>query len=64
MKCPSCHSDTRVYDSRHVNDEEIRRWRQCENCKLKFITIENISRMVKKWVRKQRVHNKQELRVV
>lgn len=42
MNCPSCdHSDSRVIDSRDVNDG-IRRRRQCLNCDFRFTTYERL----------------------
>jgi len=42
MKCPKCsHADTRVLDSRVVdNDRAIRRRRACEDCDYRFTTYE------------------------
>lgn len=44
MICPSCkHSETRVLDSREVEEERaIRRRRECEKCKNRFTTYERI----------------------
>ena len=44
MKCPYCNnSDTKVIDSRPVEDGlAIRRRRECEKCKKRFTTFENI----------------------
>jgi transcriptional repressor NrdR len=42
MNCPYCgHQDSRVIDSRDVNDG-IRRRRQCLNCDLRFTTYERL----------------------
>ena len=42
MKCPFCnHQSTRVIDSRAVeNNSEIRRRRECQDCKKRFTTYE------------------------
>lgn len=42
MKCPFCnHKSTRVIDSRAVeNNSEIRRRRECQDCKKRFTTYE------------------------
>ena len=44
MTCPSCkHPETRVLDSREVEEERvIRRRRECEKCKNRFTTYERI----------------------
>lgn len=44
MKCPYCgYSDSKVLNSRPVNDNEsIRRRRQCEKCDRRFTTYEKI----------------------
>lgn len=44
MKCPFCnYEETRVIDSRDTNDSRtIRRRRECEKCKARFSTYENI----------------------
>ena len=44
MKCPFCnYEDTRVVDSRHVEDSlAIRRRRECESCHKRFTTFEKI----------------------
>jgi transcriptional repressor NrdR len=46
MKCPVCgEMDTRVVDSRAVNDNtEIRRRRQCDRCAHRFTTYERAER--------------------
>jgi transcriptional repressor NrdR len=47
MICPVCsHSDTKVIDSRDTNDgRAIRRRRECEKCKERFSTYEEIEIM-------------------
>ncbi|HBI17640.1 MAG: transcriptional regulator NrdR [Candidatus Moranbacteria bacterium GW2011_GWF2_34_56] len=44
MICPACnHSETRVVDSRDTNDgRAIRRRRECEKCKERFSTYEEV----------------------
>lgn len=43
MKCPHCaHFDDRVLDTRIQKDGEIRRRRECLNCKARFSTLEVI----------------------
>ncbi|MFV0440308.1 MAG: transcriptional regulator NrdR [Lachnospirales bacterium] len=44
MKCPFCSStDVKVVNSRSVNEDlEIRRRRECDNCKKRFSTIERV----------------------
>lgn len=44
MRCPACqYKDTRVVDSRPVDDnKEIRRRRECEKCSFRFTTFEKI----------------------
>ncbi|MDQ0270076.1 transcriptional regulator NrdR [Cytobacillus purgationiresistens] len=44
MKCPSCqHSNTRVLDSRPVDEgKSIRRRRECEKCAYRFTTFEKV----------------------
>ncbi len=44
MKCPACHhSDSKVTDSRLVNDSfAIRRRRECEQCGFRFSTYEEV----------------------
>lgn len=45
MKCPKCGAsgDTRVLDSRLVQDEKVvRRRRQCDNCSYRFTTFERV----------------------
>lgn len=46
MKCIQCqHADTRVIESRDVNDgEAIRRRRACDKCQYRFTTYERIER--------------------
>lgn len=47
MICPFCgHSDTKVTDSRDTNDgKAIRRRRECEGCKARFSTYEEMEIM-------------------
>lgn len=41
MKCPQCgHLEHRVLETRLHREEEIRRRRECLNCKLRFSTVE------------------------
>ena len=44
MKCPFCnYKDTKVVDSRDTNENKtIRRRRECEKCKARFSTYENV----------------------
>lgn len=43
MKCPQCgHLEHRVLETRAYRDEEIRRRRECFNCKLRFSTVETL----------------------
>ena len=43
MRCPSCGvSDTRVVDSRDIDDAAIRRRRECNACTARFTTYERI----------------------
>jgi transcriptional repressor NrdR len=43
MKCPQCgHLEHRVLETRVHRDEEIRRRRECFNCKLRFSTVETL----------------------
>lgn len=43
MKCPQCgHLEHRVLETRLHREEEIRRRRECMNCKLRFSTVETI----------------------
>lgn len=43
MICPRCqHNDTDVIDSRDVDEQSIRRRRECGKCKYRFTTYENI----------------------
>ncbi len=44
MKCPNCQNeDTKVLDSRPVDDgEAVRRRRECEKCEFRFSTYEEI----------------------
>ncbi len=50
MQCPFCrHSDTRVLDSRGVDDgTTIRRRRQCLSCDRRFTTVEQVTLAVVK----------------
>lgn len=44
MKCPHCHFDTRVVDSRPVEDgTALRRRRHCDNCGARFTTFERVA---------------------
>lgn len=47
MKCPYCnHNDSRVIDSRETDDGRvIRRRRECEKCKARFSTYEQVELM-------------------
>jgi transcriptional repressor NrdR len=43
MKCPQCgHLEHRVLETRVHREEEIRRRRECLNCKLRFTTVETL----------------------
>jgi transcriptional repressor NrdR len=43
MRCPRCgQSETRVVDSRDLDDVSIRRRRECETCGARFTTYERI----------------------
>ncbi len=43
MKCPQCgHLEHRVLETRLHREEEIRRRRECSNCKLRFTTVESV----------------------
>jgi transcriptional repressor NrdR len=43
MKCPQCgHLEHRVLETRVHRDEEIRRRRECLQCKLRFTTVETV----------------------
>lgn len=44
MKCPNCsHQNSKVIDSRHVEDlDSIRRRRECEACHTRFTTFERV----------------------
>ncbi len=43
MKCPQCgHLEHRVLETRVYRDEEIRRRRECLQCKLRFSTVETL----------------------
>lgn len=50
MQCPFCrHHDTRVLDSRAADDgAAIRRRRQCQQCDMRFTTVEQVSLSVRK----------------
>ena len=39
MKCPKCYSNTKVMDSRSLNDKRVR-FRKCERCGHMFYTSE------------------------
>ena len=40
MRCPRCNTETYVIDSRPTPADEIRRRRQCPECKYRFTTYE------------------------
>ena len=43
MKCPKCNSThSRVVDSRHADEANAIRRRECENCGTRFTTFEHI----------------------
>jgi transcriptional repressor NrdR len=43
MKCPQCgHLEHRVLETRVQREEEIRRRRECLDCKLRFTTVESL----------------------
>ena len=43
MQCPVCHSDSKVLDTRWLEEENtIRRRRECIKCGKRFITYEKI----------------------
>ena len=43
MKCPFCHNETKVIDSRYIADSNvIRRRRGCDECSKRFTTYERI----------------------
>lgn len=43
MQCPICHSDSKVLDTRWIEEENsIRRRRECTVCSKRFITYEKI----------------------
>jgi transcriptional repressor NrdR len=44
MRCPKCATlDTQVYDTRAINSgKNIRRRRECNNCKFRFVTLEEV----------------------
>ncbi len=50
MRCPSCrHADTKVVDSREVEDgSSIRRRRSCPECERRFTTLEEVQLLVVK----------------
>ena len=50
MRCPSCrHADTRVVDSREIEDGAgIRRRRSCAECGGRFTTVEEVQLLVSK----------------
>jgi transcriptional repressor NrdR len=50
VQCPFCrHHDTRVLDSRAADDgAAIRRRRQCQQCDMRFTTVEQVSLSVRK----------------
>ena len=49
MRCPICHADTRVIDSRDASEGDvIRRRRSCPDCGKRFTTTETISLSVVK----------------
>lgn len=50
MRCPSCrHADTRVVDSREIEDGAgIRRRRSCADCGGRFTTVEEVQLLVAK----------------
>ena len=41
MDCPNCHKETKVIDSR-VDDQTVRRRRECTACQTRFTTYERI----------------------
>ena len=47
MQCPFCgNADTRVVDSRHIDENNsIRRRRQCDECRKRFTTFEKVERI-------------------
>lgn len=43
MQCPYCkYAESKVVDSRHTEENSIRRRRECEDCKKRFTTYEKI----------------------
>lgn len=43
MQCPICHSDSKVLDTRWIEEENsIRRRRECTACNKRFVTYEKI----------------------
>ncbi len=66
MKCPYCnHEDTRVVDSRETDEgRTIRRRRECEECKERFSTYEQVeilNLIVRKKGGKKEEYNKEKL---
>lgn len=51
MKCPRCGGDSKIEETRKVPSRDLRRYRRCPDCRLRFGTIESLdasSRMVAK----------------
>lgn len=43
MQCPVCHSDSKVLDTRWIEEETaIRRRRECIQCGKRFVTYEKV----------------------
>jgi transcriptional repressor NrdR len=42
MKCPYCKAESKVIESRHTEDDSIRRRRECTACGRRFNTFERI----------------------
>lgn len=42
MKCPYCGAESRVVESRHTEEDEIRRRRECLSCGRRFNTMERL----------------------
>lgn len=42
MKCPKCGARARAIDSRMYKRGDVRRRRECEQCGLRFSTLESI----------------------
>ncbi len=43
MQCPFCDGrDTKVWDTRHMDDGTIKRRRECLDCRGKFVTFERV----------------------